>query len=349
MQPAIDSLQTLSDLFKQVGGHYRIFDMGCRLTKLSATQFYEFEQSQKPYPLPWLRHAWVGILLWQTARQEAAPTIWFLKFPLDEQGYLIQAARDEFLHQLLATIGTNMLDQQESAAISDSLQNSHLAFSPDQDRMAAFNAHARSLLKQPASAFYEPVRQYMVADKRGVKWQELGIQGFADLAQYLLSDESLAKSVADHVPRLPLPVLSSLAVQCENIALPHQLGQAFLQRGQRAQDGSERIACLRGLSQAPNVQARQSWLLQLLAAGQMLDVGLLAVVAGKCQADLRENTVLAAFVEACAADQGVFNGLVGELMYQQDMRVAILQLLRSPQRSNRLAAAFGHLLQAQSG
>ena len=349
MQPAIESLQTLSDVFKHVDGHYRIFDMGCRLTKLSATRFYEFENSKKPYPLPWLRHAWVGILLWQTACQEAAPTIWFLKFPLDEQGFLIQAARDEFLHQLLATIGANMLDQQASAALSDSLQKSHLAFSPDQDRMAAFNACARSLLKQAASAFYQPVRQYMLADKQGDKWQELGIQGFADLAQHLLNDECLVKSVADSVPRLPAPVLSSLAVQCENIALPQPLAEAFLQRGQQAQDGGEKIACLRGISQAANSRARQSWLLQLLATGQILDVELLAVVASKCQADLRETTVLAAFVEACAADQGVFNGLVGELMYQQDLRRAILQLLRSPERTNRLANAFGQLLQAQTG
>ena len=214
MQPAIESLQTLSDLFNQVDGHYRIFDIGCRLKKLSTTEFSAFENSQKPYPMPWLRHAWVGILLWQNERQEAAPTIWFLKFPLDEQGFLIQAARDEFLNQLLETIGTNMLDQQESAAIGDKLQHSNLAFTPDQERMAAFNACARRVLKQPASAYYSAVRDYILAAKPSDEWQQLGVQGFADLVQRLEDDDSLVTAVSMAVATLPNPVLVNPAIQC---------------------------------------------------------------------------------------------------------------------------------------
>ena len=348
MQPAIESLQTLSDLFNQVDGHYRIFDVGCRLKKLSTTEFSAFENSQKPYPMPWLRHAWVGILLWHNDRQAAAPTIWFLKFPLDEQGFLIQAARDEFLNQLLETIGTNMLDQQESAAIGDKLQHSNLAFTPDQERMAAFNACARRVLKQPASAYYSAVRDYILAAKPSDEWQQLGVQGFADLVQRLEDDDSLVKAVSMAVATLPNPVLVNLAIQCENVILPYQLSQALLQRGQQTEDAGERIACLRGVSQGPNSKERQAWLLQLLSGSEATDVELLAVVVSKCQADLPEDGVLSAFLEACALDQGVFNALVGELMYQQDLRRAILNLLRSPQRSDRLAQAFGELLQAQT-
>lgn len=348
MQPAIESLQTLSDLFNQVDGHYRIFDIGCRLAKLSTAEFSAFENSQKPYPMPWLRHAWVGILLWQNDRQEAAPTIWFLKFPLDEQGFLIQAARDEFLNQLLETIGTNMLDQQESVAIGDKLQHSNLAFTPDQERMAAFNACARRVLRQPTSSFYVPVRDYFLSAKPNDAWQQLGVQGFADIVQRLGDDESLVAVVSKAVVTLPNPVLVSLAIQCENIILPYQLSQSFLQRGQETDDAGERIACLRGLSQGPNSKERQAWLLQLLSGNEDLDVELLAVVVSKCQADLAEDAVLSAFLEACAPDQSVFNALVGELMYQQDLRRAILNILRSPQRSDRLAQTFGELLQAQT-
>ena len=85
-----------------------------------------------------------------------------------------------------------------------------------------------------------------------------------------------------------------------------------------------------------------------MSGSEATDVELLAVVVSKCQADLAEDGVLSAFLEACALDQGVFNALVGELMYQQDLRRAILNLLRSPQRSDRLAQAFGELLQAQT-
>ncbi len=345
MQPAIESLQTLTDLFKEVGGQYRVFDMGCRLSKLTSNQFSEFESCQKPYPLPWLKHAWVGILLWQNQQQEAAPTIWFLKFPLDEQGYMVQASRDEFLNQLLDTIGTNMLDKQESAALADKLQHSNLAFTPDQDRMAAFNAQARSLLKQPASELYLPVRDYLLRDDLSDGWQALGVQGFADLAQRMEDNAELAKLVAAKVSDMPAPVLTAVAVQCENSQLPYQVSAAFLQRGQTSTDMGEQVICLRAISQASNAQARSAWLQQLMAVGQEVGVELLAAVASKCQGDLREPQVLAAFVEACAADQGVFNGLVGELMYQQDLREAILALVRSPERSERMAQAFGAFIQ----
>ena len=346
MQPTINSLATLSDLFKEVDGHYRLFDLGCRLSKLSVKDFNEFELGHKPYELPWLKHAWIGILLWQTEQQHAAPTIWFLKFPLDEQGYLIQASRDEFLNQLLDTIGTNMLDQKQSAAMADKLQHSNLAFTPDQDRMAAFNAQAKALLKQPASDYYIPVRDYIMASGHAEGWQDLGLQGFADLVSRVPDNAALAKAVAASIANLPSAVMSGLAVQCENVVLPYSVSQAFIQRGQMSTDAGEQVACLRAVSQAPNAQERQAWLLQMLAAGQEVGVELLAAVASKCQTDLRQDAVLAAFVEACAAEQGVFNGLVGELMYQQDLRQAILALVRSSARSQRLALAFGQFLQA---
>ena len=48
MQP----METLSDLLQQLQGQYRIYDMGCRLSKLSSTDFKKFEEGQKAYPLP---------------------------------------------------------------------------------------------------------------------------------------------------------------------------------------------------------------------------------------------------------------------------------------------------------
>ena len=147
MQP----MDTLSDLLQHLQGHYRIYDMGCRLSKLSTADFKAFEEGQKPYSSPWLRHAWVGILLWSTQTPEfgaSSPTIWFLKLPLDERGLLIQAARDEFLNQLLETMGTKMLDQQVAADWAEQLKHSNLAFTPDPARMAAFHAQASLILEQ---------------------------------------------------------------------------------------------------------------------------------------------------------------------------------------------------------
>ena len=44
MQP----MDTLSDLLQHLQGHYRIYDMGCRLSKLSTADFKAFEEGQKP-------------------------------------------------------------------------------------------------------------------------------------------------------------------------------------------------------------------------------------------------------------------------------------------------------------
>ena len=43
MQP----MDTLSDLLQHLQGHYRIYDMGCRLSKLSTADFKAFEEGSQ--------------------------------------------------------------------------------------------------------------------------------------------------------------------------------------------------------------------------------------------------------------------------------------------------------------
>ena len=344
MQP----METLSDLLQQLQGQYRIYDMGCRLSKLSSTDFKAFEEGQKAYPLPWLRHAWVGILSWSPRTPEhkvSSPTIWFLKLPLDERGLLIQAARDEFLNQLLETIGTNMLDQQASTEWAEQLKHSNLAFTPDQARMAAFHAQASLALEQPASSYYSAVRSYMSNENSQQHWQELGLQGFADFAMRLNQQQEWQKKIS----QLPAPVLDTIAAQLENQKLDHELAKAFILRGQDSIDDGEKVACLRAISQSPDAASRQQWLKQIMDKDNAVGVELLATITSKCSEDLLKPDLMGLFVHQCAADQGIFNGLVQELMYQPKLRTKVLEAFRAEERSPALIQAIGALMgQTQS-
>jgi len=344
MQP----METLSDLLQQLQGQYRIYDMGCRLSKLSSTDFKAFEEGKKAYPLPWLRHAWVGILSWSPntpGYRVSTPTIWFLKLPLDERGQLIQAARDEFLNQLLETIGTNMLDQQASTEWAEQLKHSNLAFTPDQARMAAFHAQASLTLEQAASSFYPAVRHYMSSESPQQSWQDLGLQGFADFAMRL----NLQQDWQQKISQLPAPVLDTIAAQLENQKLDHSLAKAFILRGQDSKDDGEKVACLRAISQSPDSASRQKWLMQMMGKDNEVGVEILATITSKCSEDLLKPELMGLFVHQCAADQGVFNGLVQELMYQPKLRIKVLEAFRADERSTSLIQAIGALMgQTQS-
>jgi len=336
-------METLSDLLQQLQGQYRIYDMGCRLSKLSSTDFKKFEEGQKAYPLPWLRHAWVGILSWTPTSPKlgaSSPTIWFLKLPLDERGLLIQAARDEFLNQLLETIGTNMLDEQASAEWAEQLKHSNLAFTPDQARMAAFHAQASITLEQPASRFYPAVRSYMSSEDSQQNWQELGLQGFADFAMRLDQQQQWQQKIS----QLPAAVLETIAAQLENQKLDHLVSKAFILRGEASINDGEKVACLRAISQSTDAASRQHWLKQILDKDNMVGVELLATITSKCSEDLLKPDLMGLFIHQCAADQGVFNGLVQELMYQPKLRIKVLEAFRAEDRSPSVIQAIGVLM-----
>lgn len=340
MQP----METISDLLQQLEGHFRIFDMGCRLTKVSASEFKAFESGSKAYPLPWLRHAWVGVLLWNSQDQKAStPTIWFLKFPLDERGELIQAARDEFLNQLLETIGTSMIDQHASSEWAEQLKHSNLAFTPDQYRMAAFHAQASLTLDQPASSFYTDVQNYLIYDGVSPNWQSLGLQGFADFAVRLDQQPHWQ----DNISKLKAPVLETLAAQLENHSISHTLANEFIKRGQTSTDEGEQVSCLRAISQSTDAASRREWLAAILADQKQTSVEMLATITSKCSQDLLDSQLMGLFVQQCAADQGVFNGLVQELMFQPKLRVKVLEAFRANNRTPELIQAIGALMGQQ--
>ena len=96
---------SISQFVAGTGARMRVFDLGRRVAKIGQSEFEAFENLARPYPVPYLRHAWVGILSWNP-EQPGQHNIWFLKLPLDEQNILQPGPRDDFLKHWLRVVET---------------------------------------------------------------------------------------------------------------------------------------------------------------------------------------------------------------------------------------------------
>lgn len=340
MQP----IQTLTDFLNASDVSYRFFDMGRRVSKLSTETFSSFEQARIPYPQPYLKQAWIGVLLWNP-KQPDSHIIWFLRLPLDEQGLLVRASRDEFLDRLARCVGDQLL---EKASEQDPLKDNPLAFTPEQNKMAAFHANAGLILRQPASAFYQPTRDYLSGLRGYDAWEALGIQGIADLCSRL--DQNSNEAVLVHaIDKLPLQPLEAFAAQLEHHPVPHLLSQQLSRRLHRELETNSCepkviAALLRGLSLSHSDQLRHNVLTAALTSSFKCDVEVLVSIAGRCWQDLHSPEVCNAFLEALAlndAGQPAFNQIISELLFIPGMREPIMTGLRNPQRSDALALALG--------
>ena len=336
--------QTLTDFIQSTDVSFRLFDMGRRVSKLSRTTFHSVELAKTPYPLPYMQQAWIGILLWNP-KQPAQQLIWFLKFPLDEQGLLVQAARDDFLGRLAHCVGKQLL---QNAAEHDPLKDNPFAFSPDQEKMAAFHAKATLILRQPASSFYQPGRDYLSGLRGYDHWQTLGIQGIADICSRLDQDcnDAVLSRAIEH---LPLPALNAFAVQLEHQTPSTALSQSLSRRLQRELEHNNCAptavaALLRGLSLSHNDTSRRADLLAVLESDYATDVEVLVAIAGRCWKDLTNPELRGAFVEALSRNptgQSAFNRILADLLFIPGMRALLMESLRNPERSDQLAQALG--------
>ncbi len=343
MQPP----QTLIDFIQSTDAHFQLFDMGRRVSTLSSATFAGFEQAQLPYPLPYMQQAWIAVLLWNP-QQATQQLIWFLKLPLDEQGLLVQAARDDFLQRLARCVGNQLL---EHSAEQDPLKDNPFSFTPDPDKMAAFHAQAGVILDQPVSAFYQPGRDYLSGLRGYDNWRTLGLQGIADICSRLQqhSNASVLNAAIEH---LPLEPLAAFAAQLEHQPLPSSLSQTLARRLHRELETNHCApgliaALLRGLSLSDSDALRHTALEQVLQSRYATDVEVLVAIASRCWQDLATAELCRLFLEALAgndAGQSCFNRILADLVFIPGMRSPIMGGLRNPERSAALAQALGGFL-----
>ena len=335
---------TLGGLIAAAQFKQRWFDLGRRVQSVPRSAVEAFEAGQAPWPHPYLRHAWTGLVLLPPENGE--PVVWFLRLPLDEQGKLQLPVRDAFLHLLIEKLGQG--EQEDlGAQLHSALEESGIAFSPAPERQASFHAKVAQLLKRPASEYYEGVLAYCQAPQSH-RWDQLGVQGIADLAAHWESQRDLLLGKLDE---LAPPVFVGLCQSLENEAIDHRLAQRIVECAGGALradpvDFAMVAAAVRGISHSPADGLRRSFLLELLQGPAARNGEVIAAIGSRCAQDLAHEDLAASWLAALAAHQSQesFNLLLSDLMFLAPVRGALLAALRDPSRPEALASAFGTFL-----
>ena len=339
-----NKITTLSEFLTQSGAKYRVFDMGRQVTKIAAKDFADFELATKPYPQPFQNKALFGVVFWNPKLADKY-YVWFLSFPLDEQGLLIQAARDEFLVMLLDRVGEWLLAAEDGKTIEGALKDSPYTFKPREDKMAAFNAQATQALNKPVSQYYAQAQAYFTGQTEKDLWQTLGMQGVADVAIRSHDDKALINTLGD-IPEQPFNVLAGF-LESSPITVPlvEVIGKK-LDKALQQDDMATICICLRAVSNSPAQGLVSDMVRQVLQHSCSSNIEVLATISGRCWQVLKQQDLCQSYVEQLAnndAGQTGFSHLLADLLFIPTMRTPIMQALRSPNRSDALSKAMGEM------
>lgn len=337
-------INTLSEFLAQAGTEFRLFDLGRRLQAIEPADFVAVEASQRPYPWPLQRHAWLAVCYWQT-HSPGQPYIWFLKLPLDERGLLNNGAVKYFLAALVEQLGQDL-----SAPLSDEQQQklaqTPFTFAPTPEKLAAFHARLGQVLNTPPSAFYQGALDYLAAPEQH-DWQQLGLQGLAEVAAHLQQNASLSELMVRQWSLLPTEVHSAFCQQCEHQVLPENMNQLLLDAVshelERQEPDDERIALLlRATAASPAFTARRQKIATLLsiAPSQAL---MLCLVARLWQELTDEALILQYLSQLAERHSEIFNGVFSELVSLPALRPLVLSNLHNPALATTLKDALAAL------
>lgn len=336
------AVEGISGFFNYLGAKARYFDLGRRIQPITRDAFERADRLESPYPFPYLRAAWLGVVFW-TEENKQSPMVWSLKLPLDERNQLEPGDRDRFLQQLLLSLGSNIQAAQAGKQLSAVLDNNPYAFKLPEDRQAAFHAKVSAVLKRPASRFQAATLEYLQNPTQD-GWQNLGIQGLADVAARWQVHEKL---LLNSLPQLPPPAFIGLAQLLEHEAVTAKLAQALINRlidevAQPSPNQALVAAAIRGLSFSQATGLRQQALIKALALLQEANVEVVAAVASRCPEDLANAELGMQFLELLASlGHENFIRVLTDLLALPELRPNLLEALRQPNRSATLAGAIG--------
>ena len=344
-------LTTISELIASADFNVRWFDLGRRVRPVSANAAEKFESGTAPWPYPYLRQAWCGLLLWPKGKDQGEPAVWFLRLPLDEQGKLLLPIRDRFLRQV--TTALTPQDAQSSNGhdpaklLQQALEGSELTYTPPAERRAVFHAKAAKVLRRPPSEHFT-VAQLYAQQPASTPWEQLAMQGIADLSvRWQEQQLHLEKHMAEYAA----PAFNILCQCLESESIEHKLTQAICERA-RQQLCSEQpdlallTAAVRGISNSQATGMRRDFLLQLLESDAGRTGEILAAIGSRCCEDLQDVELAHLWLHnlADSQPQETFNLILTDLLFLPEIRTVLLDLLRNPERPESVARAFGKFL-----
>lgn len=332
---------SISQFITSSGAQMRVFDLGRRIAKIGRRDFEAIENLAKPYPTPYLRHAWVGVLSWNPDKP-GQHNIWFLKLPLDEQNILLPGPRDEFLQHWLRVVQAPDKEHGDAPC----------SYKPDGNRMAYFHALALKTLKQPETQFYATARAYLSGDTGWDNWQQLGLQGLAEVVARLdeNNNSALLANAIGNIPAVPRNVLLGFLESAEpdsrlTLALADTLAKVMAE----VPTAVDLAAFCRALSNSVSLDQRRQILQLVLQHPVASEPEVLSAVGSRCWRDLEGATLHLYLEQLAKAGQETFIALVGDLMTLPGKRQHILDAFRQPERSEELSTAIGGLMAAARG
>lgn len=331
----MSGISSISEFLLEAGTEYRIVDMGRGFHLLDSQTFLDIENGKTAPLHPRQQMIWLGVLFWNKHLSQQQ-YIWFIKLPLDEQGLVVSAQRDQFLQIILEALGTEMLQSEEEKSIPDN----PFLFQPSQPQIADFNSLARSLLNLGPGQYYQNAKNYMARPDIN-NWQEIALQGISDVACNLGLDHN-AKHIVDNFTQFAPEVQDSLLASLENQILPEELDEFLLTQFKACDIHSALFnPLLRSLTKSQNKIALSQNLKAVFQQSLSTQDNLL-VIAGRHWQLLEDYSMLTLFCEE-AARLGIFAQLYADLVQIPTLRDSVLQRLRDPQRSEILAQGINQL------
>ncbi|WP_394241958.1 DUF3549 family protein [Vibrio astriarenae] len=336
----METLHTLTELLKNSGCDYQIYDLGRRIQPIDNALFENVEKELQAYPYPVQRQAQIAIAYWNKSQQ---PWIWFLKFNLDERGLLKQADIGQFIKFVLEAMGSR-LSSDLTEEQQQKLANNPYTFKPSEDKMAVFHSQIRAQLDLETSQYYEHAQHYFSGDLGWNNWQTVGLQGITDIAARLEQSQNhvaLRKALV-HLPPEPLYALLGAL---EHTPLPEKLAQRLCEIASAQINSAEpdlflTSAMVRALSGAAVEQVKPLYE-AILASPRLSHQEVLIGIAGRSWHWLSEPKIAEEFLLRLAesGNQALFNQLFADLVMLPELRIVMLPLLHS-NPSPRLADAL---------
>jgi len=354
----------LSEYLSKIEGSYRLYDVGRRIRKLDKSLFKQFEDAQSPYPFPYLQHAWLALYI-SPKGQSQNETLFFLKWPLDEQGQIIPYVRDDLVHRLIQLSKTPDVSDTE---MEDPLKDNPFAFKPDDIRRANIHALVQASQHRKASEHLDGVVSYLQAGALNKEhlnnWQHLGMQGIADLAA---RQQDYQASLIACLPFMPAEVYLAFAQCLEHHTTPHQLADIISKRFEAdlktPKQSSAIEASLRILGACHSDELRLNTWSTWMASDYKEDVACVLAFATRNYDDLAfmpdkitDFLLTLAYLNQASdiendpqARFAVFIKIVGDLLFLPGIRTLLLSCLRNPERPEILSQALQALLNSKQG
>lgn len=323
----MENVLTISQLLTQAKCEYMVYDLGRKVTQVENKQFAAIEENKVAYPYPIKRHAQFGITFWQEGLD---PWIWFLQFPLDERGLLNQALVGDFIKYVATAMGSDFSLEQNDE-LKQKLAENPYTFKPQDDKLAVFHSLVQRNLNLNYSNFYTQARTYLSGDLGWNNWQNIGLQGIADLVVNLDKDNNLVilKKSLLNLPQQPLyAVLGALEHLELPAAIANRLYELYLAKNE--QDLFLATAVMRSLAGAPTIQL-ETIVTETLKNNSLNHREMFIAIAGRCWNGLTNQEVLRLFLLKLAqlGDQSLFNQLFIDLVMLPNLRHLVLSLLNN--------------------